>query len=441
MSANIIAQYYPRGYIIELKDNIDLHNLDSLSDSDFATLFHEFIHYYQDLASGFRINLLWMRNNLVRMIHHSSASLTTVRIPYEFGENYQYQIEVYDMLNETSLCSYDLKPIDCINVSATIKKDVEGYYLSGCNPVKDKIDYVTVEIGNNEYTLNGYILEECMAAMYECTVYPLNKGIYKKMTPYAVPFVLAKYILDWENIPCSTVGLLCEYALDFYNPGVIFLETLKYFKVSGIKPDYESICKRANDVLLEIHNTADNDIEQYGYYDYMEKLFSDYVDSLNGISTFKQQSEYVSFLSSLSQIAIGLKKRQMFPMYKFMENLSTDQSNRKKIWHFMASFYPIIKQKNQNGQYSFFSLQPSLFHFDFSNNIWWYWFCLDQFWDYIRQPKKPCPFIATFCQHMVDCPADNICKEKPYLKKECDACLFWKISEAFNLAGKMIAKL
>ena len=436
MPTNVAAQYYPRGYIIEFGDSIDLNNLDSLSDSDFATLLHEFIHYYQDLASGFRINLLWMRNNLIRMVHHASASSISVKIPYEFKNGYRHQVEVYDLLNEASSCSDELKPIDCIDVTATIKNGV-NFFLSDDNPCKGKNNYVEVKIGNGEYILSGYVLEECMAAMYECTVYPFNKGKYKKMVPYAIPFVLAKNNLAWENIPYSTVGLLCEYSLEFYNPGVIFLETLEYFKASGIKPDYEAICKRANDVMLEIHNTTDDNVCRCSYYDYIEKLVFDYVDSLYGISTFEKQSEYAFFLSSLSLNATVLKMKQMFPMYKFIVNLPTNQSNRKILKSFMALFYPIIRQKNQNGQYEIISLQPHDSPFDFSNSVWWYWFFIDQFWTYIRSSKKPCPFIS-ICQNFIDCPADNVCKEKPYQKGKCDACLFWNISGVFNLAGKMI---
>lgn len=147
---------------------------------------------------------------------------------------------------------------------------------------------------------------------------------------------------------------------------------------------------------------------------------------------------HVEFLSCLSEKIMKSKLNQMFPLYKFIMELSTTLTKKDKLFYYMASLSPIIIQKDHTGKYKCVSLQSHDCHYSIENSVWWYWQCLNKFLNYIFYAKREisCPFIE-ICQQMEDCAADQVCKEMPYQKKECDACLFWKFSIVFHLEGKM----
>lgn len=440
MSSELVAEYKPREYIIEIYKNIDLHNPLGISEDDFSTIFHEFLHYYQDVASGFRVNLLSTRNNLFKHIHHESKNAVSVSIPYDFRDNFRYNYELYRFYNNMDVSvSAKLNVADCINIDVKVIKDcvdglnADGFFLSVGNPLHSVLEYPVVIIGEDEYLLNGHLIEEGMAAMYECAINPVCISSYRYVALYDIPRLVAEHILD-TKIDCLAVGMLCEYALEFHNPGLVFMHVLDFLKENGYRPDIKSIKQHAAVYQVEFHGYPSLNNTVFSFTDYRKELLNEFQKSLQGICVNAFIQDYCDYLGKLAEKAYIRKSVEFLPIFHFLKTHLPADKYRKEYLSLVGEYNPIIEMKLTGLSPQIVSYQGPGSKYNVKK-LWWYWGCLEKFWNYICYPGEECPLLY-ICEHLKDIVPSEECRMEPYTNTSAD-CLFNCISSHFNLSRKI----
>lgn len=240
MQANIKTtrgQYRPMEFILDLEFDISNYSsVDEIDVSDCATLFHEFIHYYQDIALGFSQNLFVERNKQIANLNNAATKIQTVSVPLQFMGTDKFREELKKLYFARRDSNFEWKTTS--NIPLVKYRKVPTADLSTDNPAFNFAEKVFISLdGEQEFEFDGYVLLEGMASIYEKYVFPSERHNYQKSTPYSLPYLLAKEICNPEiHITELEIGLICEISLEFFHAGRQFVWILEKLINNGIKP-------------------------------------------------------------------------------------------------------------------------------------------------------------------------------------------------------------
>lgn len=391
-----------------------------LSTCQLSTLFHELVHVYQDIGTVYCQRAMTIRNNQIASINNDCKSENTIYLPYSFTDDDKY----WNELHELSI-NYKQRPVAVtLNSRLTYVKSTHPECVSPTNPAYDVAESVKVRVNGYEFQLDAKIIQECMAALYEVMLFPKNRSFYEENPyPYLIPVMLAHGVIP--EISDSAVGLLCELALDYDYPGVMFVEFLEKIKdgqlaIADIRKGLDTF-----DVITGGHRQTPKERKSQVYDEFLKslknvslpscpKVFEDIRQRVEFVRTQRDSGKY--FFDYIRNLKIGVAGK----VYELLDSLSpaivfnAGKPDEK---------YTYVKGRFSYSEFSVF-----------------YWIWLNKMYHYLVDSCRVacCPFYS-YCRGMLGNTNDSDLCQFPYLippeerLQRSTGCLFAAMLFPFNM--------
>lgn len=366
-----------------------------LSTCQLSTLFHELVHVYQDIGTVYCQRAMTIRNNQIASINNDCKSENTIYLPYSFTGDDKY----WNELHELSI-NYKQRPVAVtLNSRLTYVKSTHPECVSPTNPAYDVAESVKVRVNGYEFQLDAKIIQECMAALYEVMLFPKNRSFYEENPyPYLIPVMLAHGVIP--EISDSAVGLLCELALDYDYPGVMFVEFLEKIKdgqlaIADIRKGLDTF-----DVINGGHRQTPKERKSQVYDEFLKSLENVCLPSCPQV--FKD----------IRQMAEFVRNRRDNGKYLFDCIMNPKTEIAEKVYDLLDSLSPAIIFNAGNPDEKFTYVKGKFTYSEFSIV---YWMLLDKMYLYLIDPdwSVGCPFYS-YCHRMQDSEYDSDTCQFPF---------------------------
>lgn len=406
------GSYNPMQFSIEFDTDFEeeLRNK-KLSTEHLAALFHELVHVYQDMATAFCQRSMTIRNNLIASINNSCKGRNIVNLPYMFVGDDIFLKELHDL----SLNYRQIPAPVTRNSMLSYGKSRHPTSISPDNPVYEVAECVIVQVNGNEFQLDARIIQECMAAIYEMMLFPASRSFYDvKPYPYLIPVMLARGVVSEISEP--EVGLLCELALDYDYPGVVFVEFLENIKTGQLKiEDIRKGFDTEDSITGSLFQTPQERNRQ---------RYDDFLWSLKNVSPPSQPKVFEDI-----RCRVGLLhdcRVEGKYLYDYVMNPKTPSP--EKVYDLLNTLSSVIifNAGNPGEKYTYVNGR-----FSYSESSVIYWMLLDKMYCYLIGGCRDagCPFYS-YCHRMQDSEYDSATCQFPYSilpeerQKRRNGCLF-----------------
>lgn len=248
-----VGQYEFGFFVINLNCNFDFENVSNNDKNAWRVLFHEYIHFLQEVSTTFGVfNLHCILLELLIAIYKSEGTYdaiseeTKVQWEQELGlcncvigdiDEKSYEEYKYIIINNIEIKNDDIME-ECLNF-----KGIELANISVTKYHRDK----NTSSEQDDIIFGSRIIMESMASLIERKVY-LDKESAQYIQYNLAELVCQKIYPEVLKDNKDYIIALCETALMYVNSGVVFVRLLEWMKEEQFKPNsaleiYEYACK------------------------------------------------------------------------------------------------------------------------------------------------------------------------------------------------------
>lgn len=332
--STLLGSYLPSFFLIELGTTEKLENLDNLSDTTKSTLYHEYVHFMQDLTTTFgltnTISTVDIQKALNDSIRNNKKSDFKVPLSYES----YYDVETYDNLNQMFFGDNESNFSECS-------------FITSINKVKNELipnfedkPYIEVEFITNgvkdSFALGGIAIMESMAYLIERNLYD---NVNPPFFPYRVVEQIVKYIHP-ELTGDINIIMLCDYCLNTPDPGRFLIEFLEIIKANNCKEyfDFYQIFRKYN------FNSLDG--ENYTIYTLFEKRSELATKQLKGYFTIPIYSDINSWIDKILY-STSTYRLENFNFWVDILSKPTQHERRNEFNRMISRFgFPLLSNSN-----------------------------------------------------------------------------------------------
>ena len=291
----LLGYYVPSFFEMHIDTDADDLTINKLSIRDITILFHEYIHFLQDITTFYGLNGIYVHSEYLHSVVNRIYKIDEpfFRVPFKIEDNndnviLNKKIVAITLGDTSSLTRFEIKTIIESNAPLLIKND----YM-------DEIPEVMIQTKQDDYiSFGAKAIMENMADLLERLCSPRGYQKSHEYPYYAAEKVAAYYSTDFASNPLYVLAL-CDMSLQSSNPGACYVRILK-----GIKNG-------------DIQFTKPEDI-----YDYFYKQIGEMGDGITK-SYFLQ-----SFMRMLSLVQASLKSYfvglpQMESYYEWIDSIIT----------------------------------------------------------------------------------------------------------------------
>lgn len=214
------TSYYKTNYFHMVVDGDILYpNMHDMSDKDFGTFIHEYIHYIQHITTLFGVRMCDMFNKLAILYRDIIAQNDVIQLPLEISDtNVQNFLEYHKIVRGDNGCNHNVDAVDVLM----------------CDIEAARINVTAVNIGCYDFE-NDKIYEKGFLFGYTCVIESMAHAVQKlfcdELNHPAVPYSTAELILKelypkW-NVDQRLIASICYCALQWNNPGVGFFDVAR----------------------------------------------------------------------------------------------------------------------------------------------------------------------------------------------------------------------
>lgn len=441
--SNIVGEYLTHQYTIRI--GFDIHKIKSntLTQNEAATLFHEFTHYYQDIGSCFGQNLFSLEETLIASFFIDSRGKSEINLKEAIGNGLPSQFrDILGMywlpVKEGIIQKTYSKKITNVNANIYPTNDKEHLcFLEENHPAYNVASYVELDIDGEEAILDGWIIGEGMAAMYESALFPSVN--YEGVFPYDIPRKLAENItINGKTLSKVDVGLLCEIAMEFHNPGVVYIQMLDMLKTKAYCEIWDFISDFLENIGLIDGCLIDDAPVPFGVYRFV--TLSNYLKALKGLIV---NHNFTCAYTDIAQRASGwysLKLEMVAPIYGFViDNINKDiQTKIDEVVKSVSLFSPFICSIDSQNKETWTFLKSGKGLPNPDDRTMYYWRGINLMWKSIKeQITDSCPFADLCIEGKFQ---ENIsgCKNNPFKDHPDTSCIFRQFLEFIGIGTKAI---
>jgi len=332
----LLGYYLPAFFFIDISTDEKLDNLDLLPDRDKSTLYHEYVHFLQDLTTTFGLTNIINSVDIQKAINAKTreSGKSSFETPISF-ETF-YDVETYSNLNEMFLGTNqsDFSENSVIISIDFLKNDIipdfeDKPYVS--------VNYITSG-QKGSFELGAVVVMESMA-------YLIESSLYDDVNPPIYPYRIVERIINFEYPELGkdivNIVMLCDYALNTPDPGRFLIEFLRLLKANGIL-QYQDFYK-----TLKKYTFSSLDKERYTVFSLFEKrseLAKQQLEAYFTIDLYEDNNKWISILlSSTSKF-----KLENFNFWVDILSQPTQEQRRNEFNRMISNFgYPLLSNNNQ----------------------------------------------------------------------------------------------
>ena len=265
--------YYNTAFFhMYLEGEFDL-NLEELSIKDRGTFIHEYVHYYQNIATLW--GLYSSDTRYVEMIQFKKQLFTSedIEIPFKinYSENLRKRIDWIKIGDGTHIT--DSKKSWNIDITSKIriKRNVLSEHERKLNTIK--LTIVFDDGRSEDITLGAHIIKESMAAMYQSLIDP---SAQHDDVPYNVIKILCKQ--HYNNISADIEKLICICFTSLFSmtPGYELINLLDDANINSHINGISIFSEFIEESTIILNNEDSSSVV-----DFFNKLVGDFKDSLS----------------------------------------------------------------------------------------------------------------------------------------------------------------
>ena len=243
---DIIGGYNPAFFEMQVKCSSINFDLNAMSSKDLTVFFHEYIHFLQDIITGYGLNNIYVYSEYLSSVLnrlYKQNKPSTFDVPYQINDNSDNVLLNRQVGNATLGDSYVPSHIQTANI---VDIEIDDYKLIS-NPNLPHIQQVTLclrtQQGEDEYYSFGALaIMENMAYLMERLCSP-NSYIKSPNYPYMVAERVSDFYVNGYSNNSEMILALCDMCLMTSNPGYIYVEVMQGIKNGNLhfnKP--EDVC-------------------------------------------------------------------------------------------------------------------------------------------------------------------------------------------------------
>lgn len=230
LRSKMIGCYVPSFFEMHIDTNQQDMTINKLPPQDMTTLFHEYIHFLQDISTYYGLNAIYVYSEYIHSVVNRIYKINgnTFAVPFKISDNEDNVLTNREICKVTlgDCCDFDKFIIDEVSLGTDMlnngKEDLQS------------IPSVTIKTNDDEYiTFGAMAIMESMAYIMErqCSSHYCRSPEF----PYMAAEKLAAYYSSEFASDLLKVLALCDMSLMSSNPGVCFVRVMGEIQQGYVK--------------------------------------------------------------------------------------------------------------------------------------------------------------------------------------------------------------
>lgn len=416
--SKLLGFYLPSFFFLNIETDESLIDLDALTPQSKSTLYHEYVHFLQDITTLFGLGNIAQIVDVQKAINREIIGTTDqsylVPVVIDNTEPAGINVDLFSLYSG----DYDL---DIIGIDR-----IERVFLEPNNliPGFENVPSVIVEyvdlFGKKEYFNFGAI------CVMEGMAYLIEDSMFDDVTPTYFPYQVVKKICQFLYSPLSTdnvhIILLCDIALNSSHPGKFLFDFLQEMKVANFIPSkYIDLYDR-----LENYKFTDINQQSYSIYDIYKIKAKEAKQHLKDYFTIPLFDEVRNWIEQIIDLGTDFRIKNI-GFWIDVLNYPTKEQRRNAFIMFTQVFgFPLMTNSRSN----YYFMHPNI-----KTEKIICFKAIHEINQILRFGQKGCG-MKEFCSRPNDI-TSTLCDNEPWKRAELDQlCPLGQVWKMWGLNGK-----
>lgn len=406
-----LGYYIPTFFEMHVSTYDDDMVINRMTDRDATVLFHEYIHFLQDITTFYGLNNLYVQSEYFHSVVNRIKGNQQFHVPFMIEDN-----------NDNVL----LNQIVC-KLTVGDYAEQEHYHVYSIdemeeelipNPFLKKIKSIVLNFdGDSLRSFGAIAIMESMAYILERLCSP-NAYTTSPDYPYRAAELVAQYYDANFGNNLLKVLALCDMSLQNYNPGLCFVNIMKEVKdgkLQFVTPEsiYDYFYnQRVKSVYGRVTSWQDS------YNKLLDQVDTCLQDYIKGIDSLKSYHEWINHLVDFS------RDWRNNDRYFLLKMARKNDLKKNDCWGYAVARIGSPLMVNANNHY--FKLPYDGMQEGESVEMY---AALKEIYKLFLEGNKPCGLL-TWCNDSLESTPNELCNTAPWKKvgetKLCPYAFFWR---------------
>lgn len=409
-----LGYYIPTFFEMHVATHDDNMIINQMSDGDATVLFHEYIHFLQDITTFYGLNNLYVQSEYLHSVVNRVKGNLQFQVPYMIRDNKDNVLLNQKICRLTNGDSEE-SSFYLVHSVDEWSDDLADDFIS--NPPISEIKNIVLNQNDNMRSFGAIAIMESMAYILERLCSP-NAYVSSPDYPYRAAELVAIYYDAKFGNDLLRVLALCDMSLQNSNPGLCFVNIMKLVGEGKLQFDTpESIYdyfynRRVKSVYGRVTSWQDS------YNKLLDQVDTCLQDYIKGIDSLKSYHEWINHLVDFS------RDWRNNDRYFLLKMARKNDLKKNDCWGYAVARIGSPLMVNANNHY--FKLPYDGMQEGESVEMY---AALKEIYKLFLEGNKPCGLL-TWCNDSLESTPNELCNTAPWKKvgetKLCPYAFFWR---------------
>lgn len=410
----LLGSYIPTFFEMHVATRDDDMTINKMSDGDATVLFHEYIHFLQDITTFYGLNNLYVQSEYFHSVVNRVKGNLQFQVPYMIRDNKDNVLLNQKICRLTNGDSEE-SSFYLVHSVDEWSDDLADDFIS--NPPISEIKNIVLNQNDNMRSFGAIAIMESMAYILERLCSP-NAYVSSPDYPYRAAELVAIYYDAKFGNDLLRVLALCDMSLQNSNPGLCFVNIMKLVGEGKLLFDTpESIYdyfynRRVKSVYGRVTSWQDS------YNKLLNQVDTCLQDYIKGIDSLKSYHEWINHLVDFS------RDWRNNDRYFLLKMARKNDLKKNDCWGYTVARIGSPLMVNANNHY--FKLPYDGMQEGESVEMY---AALKEIYKLFLEGNKPCGLL-TWCNDSLKSTPNELCNTAPWKKvgetKLCPYAFFWR---------------
>lgn len=410
----LLGSYIPTFFEMHVATRDDDMTINQMSDGDATVLFHEYIHFLQDITTFYGLNNLYVQSEYLHSVVNRVKGNLQFQVPYMIRDNKDNVLLNQKICRLTNGDSEE-SSFYLVHSVDEWSDDLADDFIS--NPPISEIKNIVLNQNDNMRSFGAIAIMESMAYILERLCSP-NAYVSSPDYPYRAAELVATYYDAKFGNDLLRVLALCDMSLQNSNPGLCFVNIMKLVGEGKLLFDTpESIYdyfynRRVKSVYGRVTSWQDS------YNKLLNQVDTCLQDYIKGIDSLKSYHEWINHLVDFS------RDWRNNDRYFLLKMARKNDLKKNDCWGYTVARIGSPLMVNANNHY--FKLPYDGMQEGESVEMY---AALKEIYKLFLEGNKPCGLL-TWCNDSLESTPNELCNTAPWKKvgetKLCPYAFFWR---------------
>lgn len=410
----LLGSYIPTFFEMHVATRDDDMTINQMSDGDATVLFHEYIHFLQDITTFYGLNNLYVQSEYFHSVVNRIKGNLQFQVPYMIRDNKDNVLLNQKICRLTNGDSEE-SSFYLVHSVDEWSDDLADDFIS--NPPISEIKNIVLNQNDNMRSFGAIAIMESMAYILERLCSP-NAYTTSPDYPYRAAELVAQYYDANFGNNLLKVLALCDMSLQNSNPGLCFVNIMKEINDGKLQFDtpesiydyfYGQKVKRVDGSVTSLQDSYNEMLDQ------VDACLKDYI---KGIDSLNSYHEWINHLVAFS------KDWRNKDRYFLLKLARINDLKKNNCWGYSVARVGSPLMVNANNHY--FKLPYDGMREGESVEMY---AALKEIFSLFLAGSKPCGLL-TWCNDSPESTPNELCNTAPWKKvgetKLCPYAFFWR---------------